>query len=471
LTNSLGILAREDETYQLSTLGQELLEKRSGDVLAERLVRNFVAVDHVLSALRDGTKSKGELVELFRRVHPKAKSEFLPNTMLTWMATFGVVTASHGEYSLTDTGNEWAALVKWTPSEPVVEVDALPEGAEFTAVEMEVPAWRLVKAQFVASATADRMSFPEKKVFEMHAGLWSHDVRHFCVLKGLSGAGKTQMAVRYAKAVIEAAGEDESCLEIIPVQPDWSEPSHLLGFTHPLDPRRYQGTQFLKILLRAHENPTKPHFVILDEMNLAHPELYLAPILSAMETESELWLHQSAEVPEHGIPHAIRYPRNLAILGTINIDETTHNLSDKVKDRAEIIDFSEVSLADFDWASFAHLGERLTVMKTVLTSLHDALLPVRLHFGFRVVSSIVGRVSFAIEQLDGETFEDWLSLFDDAVASKVLPKFRGEDSRELRTAINSAWAVLSEGKLSKSAGQVDVLRQELARDGVLKYWR
>jgi 5-methylcytosine-specific restriction endonuclease McrBC GTP-binding regulatory subunit McrB len=305
----------------------------------------------------------------------------------------------------------------------------------------------------------------------MHAGLWSHDVRHFCVLKGLSGAGKTQMAVRYAKAVIEAAGEDESCLEIIPVQPDWSEPSHLLGFTHPLDPRRYQGTQFLKILLRAHENPTKPHFVILDEMNLAHPELYLAPILSAMETESELWLHQSAEVPEHGIPHAIRYPRNLAILGTINIDETTHNLSDKVKDRAEIIDFSEVSLADFDWASFAHLGERLTVMKTVLTSLHDALLPVRLHFGFRVVSSIVGRVSFAIEQLDGETFEDWLSLFDDAVASKVLPKFRGEDSRELRTAINSAWAVLSEGKLSKSAGQVDVLRQELARDGVLKYWR
>lgn len=471
MTNGLGVLAREDATYQISPLGEALLEKRSGKVLAERLVHHFAGVDHLLVALRDGPQPKSDLIALLRRINPSTRTNFVANTTLAWMAALDVMVLSKGECSLTPDGYEWATLVKWTPGSTVVDEGAITDSAETVAVEMDVPKWHQVKTRFAAASQVDRMNFPEQKVFELHTGLWSQPVRHFCVLKGLSGAGKTQMAVRYARAVIEAAGEDESCLEIIPVQPDWSEPAHLLGYTHPMEPTRYQSTQFLKILLRAHDNPTAPHFAILDEMNLAHPELYFAPILSTMETESELWLHQSTDISAHGIPGSIRYPRNLAIIGTINIDETTHNLSDKVKDRAEIIDFSEVRIADFDWSNFAHLGEKVDIIRNVLTLLHDALLPVRLHFAFRVVSAIVNRVAFAIDQQGGEASIDWLPYFDDAVASKILPKFRGEESKALRLAMDSVSTILSEARLTRSAREVDALRQQLAHEGILKYWR
>jgi 5-methylcytosine-specific restriction protein B len=469
LANSLGILVREDGTFQLSSLGQVLLENRTGDVLAERLVYNFVGVDHVLTVLSEGAKSRSELVKLLRGVSPHLTTDFGPTTTLNWLAALGAIKLSRGQYSLTDAGREWARLVSWTPDQSVAPAEVLPEEAELTAIEMEIPRWDRVYGKFTASASEDGLVFPETTVFDMHTGLWSQEVRHFCILKGLSGAGKTQVAVRYARAVIAAADEDESCLEIIPVQPDWSDPSHLLGFAHPIHQGRYQGTQFLKILLNAHANPTKPHFAILDEMNLAHPELYLAPILSAMETESELWLHQSAEVLQHGIPGTIRYPRNLAIIGTINIDETTHNLSDKVKDRAEIVDFSDIRLADFKWESHAKLGEAIVVMRDVLTSLHEALRPVRLHFGFRVVSAIVERVSFAI-RVRG-TSDGWMASFDDAIASKILPKFRGQDSKELRLAMDAVWTSLSGRQLLRSAEHVEILRQELIRDGILNYWR
>lgn len=469
LVNNLGILDLEDGTYQLSELGLKLLETKSGDVLAERLVCHFAGVDHVLNALKEGPRLRSELITLLRRMNLRLTSDFVPGNTLIWLKDLGAIVLNKGEYSLTSSGEEWARLVSWTPA--AAEVELLPDAAELTAVEMEVPAWSLIKSCFQSSASADKMLFPEAKIFELHAGLWSHKVRHFCILKGLSGSGKTQMAVRYAKAVIEAAGEDESCLEIIPVQPDWSDPSHLLGFNHPLDATRYQGTQFLNILLRAHNNPTKPHFVVLDELNLAHPELYMAPLLSSMETESELWLHQSSQVHAQGIPGAIRYPRNLAIIGTINIDETTHNLSDKVKDRAEMVDFSDVALSNFDWSAYDGLGERVGLMRQVVTDLHSALLPVRLHFAFRVVASIADRVQFAHAMLDDEAGYEWRVQLDDAIASKILPKLRGEDSMQLRLAMDTVWTVLSESSLKKSAHEVDLLRRELARDGVMKYWR
>jgi hypothetical protein len=469
LANSLGILVREGGTYQLSPLGQSLVEKRSGDVLADRLVRNFAWVDHVLSALREGPRSRSELDVLVRNISPHLTTSFAANATLSWLEDLGAIKQISGEYSLTRAGVVWAGLVTWTPSGAPTPDEVVLEDAELAAIEMETPPWKRVQEHFAAVAAKDGLIFPEKTVFDMHTGLWSQEVRHFCILKGLSGAGKTQIAVRYARAVIEAAGEDESCLEIIPVQPDWSDPSHLLGFAHPIHEGRYQSTQFLKILLMAHANPTKPHFAILDEMNLAHPELYLAPILSAMETESELWLHQSADIVDQGIPGTIRYPRNLAIIGTINIDETTHNLSDKVKDRAEIVDFSEIRLQDFKWSGYSHLGEAIVVMQEVLTALHGALRPIRLHFGFRVVSAIVQRVAFAIRERG--TSDGWIGTFDDAIASKILPKFRGQDSKELRLAMDTTHDILNGSRLQGSAGQVDMLRQELIRDGILNYWR
>jgi hypothetical protein len=279
------------------------------------------------------------------------------------------------------------------------------------------------------------------------------------------------MALRYAKAVVAAAGEDETCIAVIPVQPDWAEPSYLIGFRHPLDPSRYLTTQFLDLLLRAHNNPTKPHFVILDEMNLAHPELYLANVLSAMETEGTLWLHQSREQPLQNVPHTVRYPRNLAIIGTINMDETTHGLSDKVLDRADVIEYSAVDFDAFHWSRYSHLGPRLPQIRKVLTALGDALYPVRLHFAFRVVKSVLDHVSFSVGQSRQGEETNWVSSFDFAISSKILPKLRGEDSKDMRDALDSVVTTLQAAELLVSAKRMEILRKELSRDGVVKYWR
>ena len=79
-------------------------------------------------------------------------------------------------------------------------------------------------------------------------------------------------------------------------------------------------------------------------MNLSHPEQYLAPILSAMELEhGSIELH-SGHADEYGIPTSIHYPDNLVLIGTVNMDETTMGISDKVLDRAFTLEFWDVDV-------------------------------------------------------------------------------------------------------------------------------
>ena len=81
-------------------------------------------------------------------------------------------------------------------------------------------------------------------------------------------------------------------------------------------------------------------------MNLSRPEQYLAPILSAMESGEALTLHSERELIDD-VPSEIGYPSNLAIIGTVNMDETTHGISDKVLDRAFTIEFWDVDLEQY----------------------------------------------------------------------------------------------------------------------------
>ena len=94
-----------------------------------------------------------------------------------------------------------------------------------------------------------------------------------------------------------------------------------------------------------------PVFVVLDEMNLARVEYYFSDVLSAIETGVPLQLHSSA-VPLEGstggeVRAEIPLPANLFITGTINVDETTNPVSDKVLDRASLIDMSAVDIPGF----------------------------------------------------------------------------------------------------------------------------
>lgn len=127
---------------------------------------------------------------------------------------------------------------------------------------------------------------------------------------------------------------------LVPVGADWTNREPLLGYPNALDSSSYIKPEngALDLILQATENPDLPYFLILDEMNLSHVERYFADFLSAMESGEEIFLHSGTESIS-GVPPKIRIPKNLFIIGTVNIDETTHMFSPKVLDRANTIEF------------------------------------------------------------------------------------------------------------------------------------
>ena len=172
----------------------------------------------------------------------------------------------------------------------------------------------------------------------------------FVVLTGLSGSGKTKLAEAFTKWI-----GVENTVNIVPVGADWTNNEKLLGYPNALDPDNYvmPDTGVLKLMLDANENPDLPFFLILDEMNLSHVERYFADFLSTMEsTDGIIELYDSGKrFAEDGreIPPSFPFPKNLFVIGTMNVDETTYMFSPKVLDRAQVIEFrvSEKEMTDF----------------------------------------------------------------------------------------------------------------------------
>ena len=266
-----------------------------------------------------------------------------------------------------------------------------------------------------------------------------------------------------------ADGESSPQICTIPVQPGWHDPAPLLGYLNPLGDNQYAQQEFLRFLIRATDNPSEPHVCILDEMNLSHPEQYLAPILSAMEREgSEISLH-SGDADAYGVPQAIPYPGNLVLIGTVNMDETTMGISDKVLDRAFTLEFWDIDVDQWPgWDASSLASEGKEAVKGTLTALMAALSPARLHFGWRVIAEVVR----FMERRQGESAE--LSVdeaLDRVIYAKVLPKLRGDDSPRFRTALEECRDSLGERRLLQSRDKVAELIEDLDETGSFRFWR
>ncbi len=187
----------------------------------------------------------------------------------------------------------------------------------------------------------------------------SLQTRPFAILSGPVGVGKSSLALLFVRFVCEELGD--SNYTVIPVRSDWTDSLPLLGYYDVLA-GVYRPTPFLRILLRALEDPENPYFVILEELNLSRPEYYLSEILILLESSLggreervPLTLHQESsplaiEDPVFGslsVPPSLSLPPNLYLIGTINEDETTYSLSPKVLDRANVIAVSPGSAEYF----------------------------------------------------------------------------------------------------------------------------
>lgn len=469
-----GAIRIDGDQVSLTDRGRALLESGDPDEARDWLLTQILGFDNALYLLKDGPVEQKALMSLIQAVNPGWTTNFAPSSMIGWLRSLGLVdvkTNVSGQklLALTERGKEWLALIEWTPESlaapdsvaPVAVVDDLTSTATRRALQRPT-------ATEIAASFPDGLVFSDTLVAQLDASLWAHPRRHFAVLAGLSGSGKTQLAINYARALWQhEAGDVDDGMYVLPVQPGWHDPSAVLGYVNPLNTDTYVRTGLLDFILNAVRDPDRPYTVILDEMNLSHPEQYLAPLLSAMETGGRIELHADADGGDE-IPGRVNYPSNLVVIGTVNMDETTYGLSDKVLDRAAVIEFWDIKVDAWPgWSTSKLSADRIEAVRIVLRDLAAALAPVRLHFGWRSIRDIVGYIEAAVA---GGVI-GFSDAVDQAVYAKILPKLRGEDSPRLREAFNATRNVLKTHALARSEAKLDELLQELAATGTARFWR
>lgn len=285
--------------------------------------------------------------------------------------------------------------------------------------------------------------YPNGEVRRFHAALNFLNHKHFVILSGLSGTGKTQLALKYARAIHGLTEDTESDPLIFecPVRPEWTDPTGLTGYYDVLT-NRYVVPPFLEAVLVATAHRESPVFVVLDEMNLARVEYYLSDVLSCMETKGALQLHSNG-IPLEGttgasIRAALPLPPNLFIIGTINVDETTNPVSDKVLDRASVIDMSIVDVPGFLTsleAQHPDLKNARVAAEPKITEIHRLMQPHGLGFGYRLIEECVRYHAFDAEHLKTPSIE----VTDQLLVQKILVKLRGaERQRSLLTNLERA---------------------------------
>lgn len=482
---ALGLLRLENQIYYLTPLGEDL---RDGEpphqVLFPNLVRRFFGFAHILAIVRDANWeiSKASLLAKMRSTYPSWTTDFAPSQLTTWMVQLGLFAYERQDRDsplvvATDDGMYWASGLPSDMSPWYVDADSEDGDLDDEGLIEEArsaPFTDFAKPRFddlVKHFSAEKLILPKRFLQRLHSALHSMGTKRFVLLTGLSGTGKTSIARAYAAAYCKASNVTGSHYCEIPVWPDWTDPTSLLGFVNPLhEEPKYQMTEALEFIRRASQTPEKPFFLCLDEMNLARIEHYFAPFLSAMEGrpgKQFLKLHPFEGLIDNVEPK-IAWPRNLFIFGTVNMDETTHPFSDKVLDRAFPFELWEVNKDA--WLSAKRQDDAIPeravdVVFPVLDALYDALRPVRRHFGYRVFDEVLQFYLAWPEQSDPNNV-----ILDAAVHAKVLPKIRGEQTESLTAALENVESICTEHELSECAVRVISMRAELSSLGFVKFW-
>ena len=197
----------------------------------------------------------------------------------------------------------------------------------------------------------------------------------FLLLAGISGTGKSRIVRELARAcwdegTPEYEAQKPKNFEMIQVKPNWHDSTELMGYVSRVSGKPvYIIGDFLRFITRAWENLEVPHFLCLDEMNLAPVEQYFAEFLSVIESRksngngtvitdpifkksTEDWYRvltaeltgENEALRNQFLEEGITIPQNLIVVGTVNMDETTFSFSRKVLDRAMTIEMNEVDL-------------------------------------------------------------------------------------------------------------------------------
>lgn len=440
------------------------------ELLITRLIEHVFGFAETLWFVADSAAkglSSDELLQAQQRAYPNWTTAFAPNALTKWVEHFGLIErGSDARWRATDDGRSWVARIR---RRTAVLPPPSPQPPVGTTSSAALRSWDFAKV--AAELASKELVIDAAQLRALHAGWNASPTKHFVLLSGLSGTGKTQVVLRYARAVCAQLGLlEDTHITLVAVSPDWHDPSALLGYVNPLhDEQTFVRGAILPLLLHAAEDPTAPHFLVLDEMNLAPVERYFAPLLSAMESGSPLQLHNEDNDID-GVPASLRWPSNLFIAGTVNLDETTHAFSDKVLDRAFTLEYWRVDLPAFFAKLRASNRSRYEsavalACTEVLETLYNHLEPTRRQFGYRSAREILDFVIVGVEQCGGDASE----FIDMAVFGKVLPRIRGEDTPQLRAALEACIAVAKSASLARCEQKLRAMHEQLLRVGMTKF--
>lgn len=255
--------------------------------------------------------------------------------------------------------------------------------------------------------TTDNASIKSKSLSIKYLGnrvadyLTALRTKPFMLLAGISGTGKSRIVRKLAQATVTEelqrangytggdfandrwALHSPANFELIQVKPNWHNSMDVIGYLSNIPSPHYVFTPFIEFIVKAWQHPEVPFFLCLDEMNLAPVEEYFAEFLSAIESRNfegreymtdpiikpfnsfgedvaktmvnTLFPNFTAGDTESAITKVIKHfrtrgltlPRNLIVIGTVNMDETTFSFSRKVLDRAMSVEMNEVNYDSF----------------------------------------------------------------------------------------------------------------------------
>lgn len=336
--------------------------------------------------------------------------------------------------------------------------------------------------KLISDISNSGLVYPETLITRFVASLLT---KPFVLLTGLSGSGKTKIAQSFVQWICES----EEQYKIIPVGADWTNREPLLGYPNGLNANEYitPDSDALNIIIEAAkpENQNKPYFLILDEMNLSHVERYFADFLSVMESNDKINLYSGnlrKDLKENEIPNEISWSKNLFIIGTVNIDETTYMFSPKVLDRANTIEFRidedniknffdlpskiDLSVLERQGASmaenFLEISQNNSIDKDdeytdIFVKFFNKLKTVGAEFGYRTAVEML----LLIKNLNVISDVSKSQSIDIAVMQKLLPKLHGSRSKISKVLDALILLCLKDGQTFSIAKSDEVLDENI----------
>jgi hypothetical protein len=301
------------------------------------------------------------------------------------------------------------------------------------------------------------VEYPKRLLYSFHTALKSAEYSPLAVLSGVSGTGKSELPKLYSHF-----GGFNFLNEA--VQPTWDSPESMLGYYNTIE-NKFDSYNILKFLLQTSQSKNKTEYgwnesmnmILLDEMNLSHIELYFAEFLSKFEQRRGAKdIHIDIKLGA-GMNHPLPLERNVLWIGTMNEDETTKSLSDKVLDRSFSINFprpekllSRAKLRNLDeikkfeylhkdtwnkWVQTKSLfaddkNEVLEKYREISNKINKELTPTGRAIGHRVWQSMeyyINNHPLVIQNIgDDDLLAKNVKLaFEEQLVQKIMPKLRG----------------------------------------------